>query len=243
MQKVVAYLRVSTARQGQSGLGLEAQRQRVQQWAVLNNCTIGREFVEVESGKVNDRPQLAEALADARIKGQTLVIATLDRLSRDAAFLMNIRSAGVTIACADGTTTDVLNWGMRALISQDEREKISARTRAALQARKARNPDLKLGNPNGAAAFRRAGKGNADAIVAVKADADAFAARLKPTIRRLQAEGNTTLRRLAEALNNEGVKTPRGGDWHATSVKNLLARLERVTVRGHREMTFEGCAA
>lgn len=222
--KIIAYYRVSTQRQGQSGLGLEAQREAVSAYAAYHKATITAEYTEVESGKKAKRPELEKALHQAQITGGRLVVATLSRLSRDVEFLFALRNAGVDFEALDMQNANTLHVGVMASHAQYERELTSERTKAALKAAKARG--VKLGNPNGAAALRRAQKGNADAVEAIKEAADAAAYRLTSTIDSLKAEGHTSLRQIAEQLNARGIKTPRGGKWYATSVKNLLARID-----------------
>ncbi len=148
MARFVSYLRVSTARQGRSGLGLEAQREAVRAYVEGRAGTIiSPEFLETESGKRNDRPQLQAALARCRATGATLVVAKLDRLSRNAAFLLTLRDSGVPFVAADMPEANTLTIGILAVVAQAEREAISARTKAALAAAKARG--VKLGNPRG----------------------------------------------------------------------------------------------
>lgn len=222
MCKIVAYLRVSTARQGISGLGLEAQQLAVQRYAASTSSVITDTFTEVETGKLNTRPKLTAALHLAKVTGATLVIATLDRLSRNAAFLMTLQDAGVKFVAADLPQANNLTIGIMALVAQQEAEAISRRTKVALQAAKARGQ--KLGNPNGAAALLRASKGNTAAVSAIKLKADKHAMNLHPVIQALKEQGITSLGGIAKALNERGMLTPRGGTWHKTSVSNLLAR-------------------
>lgn len=225
MTKAVAYYRVSTARQGASGLGLEAQRAAVEALCTARGWElIAPPFQEIESGKRADRPELAKALERAKLTGARLVIAKLDRLSRNAAFLLTLKDSGVEFVAADMPDANNLTVGIMALVAQQEREAISKRTKEALAAAKARGQ--RLGNPNGAAAFRRAGKGTAAALAVVSANADAHAIRLRPVVARLRAQGIVSLGGVAAALNDEGILTPRGGRWHASSVRNLLSRLE-----------------
>jgi DNA invertase Pin-like site-specific DNA recombinase len=221
--KIVSYLRVSTAKQGHSGLGIDAQRAAIQSYADSKAAKVSKEFLEVESGKVNTRPQLAAALHLAKVTGSVLVIAKLDRLSRNAAFLLTLRDSGVKFIAADMPDANELTVGIMALVAQQEREAISRRTKEALAAAKRRGQ--KLGNPNGASALRKAGKGNAAGIDAIKRNADRHAQDLKLVIDELQSEGITSLGALAAALNDRGMQTPRGGLWHKTSVSNLLARI------------------
>ncbi|MBU4566381.1 MAG: recombinase family protein [Desulfarculus sp.] len=222
--RIVAYKRVSTARQGRSGLGLEAQEKAIEDFAANRQADVIESFTEVESGKRNDRPALDKALHLAKITGSTLVIAKLDRLSRNAAFLLTLRDSGVKFIAADLPDANDLTVGIMALVAQQEREAISRRTREALAAAKARG--TVLGNPNGAAALRRADKGNKAAVRAIKTKADSHATDLVPVIEALQAEGITSLGCIAEELNRRGMLAPRGGRWHKSSVKNLLARLQ-----------------
>lgn len=224
MCRVAAYYRVSTDGQGRSGLGLDAQRQAVRALCDSRGWEIVSEFTEVESGKRNDRPQLMAALDQARLTGSKLVVAKLDRLSRDAAFTLQLRNSGVDFTCADNPDVNRLTIGLLAVINEDERERISERTKAALAAAKARGQ--RLGNPNGAAALRRAAKGNAASVVAIKDNADAFAEGLRGTVGLIRAEGTTSLAGIAAELNARHMVTARGGRWHPSSVRNLLARLQ-----------------
>ncbi|MUV14693.1 recombinase family protein [Noviluteimonas gilva] len=220
--KYVGYLRVSTARQGHSGLGLDAQRLAIEALVEQRGGKAPEIFVEIESGKVNNRPELSKALHLTKVTGATLVIARLDRLSRNAAFLLTLQDSGARFVAADMPDANHLTVGIMALVAQQEREAISKRTKEALQAAKARGQ--KLGNPNGAQALRRAARGNTAAIEAVKATADSHAAALLPVLRELRANGCTTLSSLAKQLNERGVLAPRGGTWHRSSVANLIAR-------------------
>jgi DNA invertase Pin-like site-specific DNA recombinase len=222
--KFIAYYRVSTARQGRSGLGLDAQRKAVADYLNGGRWRLLAEFTEVESGKqAHNRPKLAEALHLAKVTGATVVIAKLDRLSRNAAFLLTLRDAGVSFVAADMPDANHMVVGVMALIAQHEREAISQRTREALQAAKRRG--VVLGNPNGAAALRRARKGNKASVKAIKAAADQHADNLRPVIEQLRQEGVTSLGGIADELNEREMRTPRGGQWYKTSVRNLLTRL------------------
>jgi DNA invertase Pin-like site-specific DNA recombinase len=221
--KLVAYERVSTARQGRSGLGLDAQRKAIDDHVHARGGTLLARFTEIESGGKNDRPELGKALDLARITGATLVIAKLDRLSRNAAFLLTLRDAGVSFVACDLPEANDLTVGIMALVAEAEREAISRRTREALAAAKARG--VKLGNPNGAAALRRAGQGGAPLQRAVARNAEAHAAALAPLVKTLRAEGHHSLRAIAGELNARGILTRRGGRWHVSTVRNLLIRL------------------
>lgn len=222
--RLVSYLRVSTAQQGRSGLGLEAQRQAINAFLAQRKATELASFTEVESGKSNARPELGKALALAKATGATLVIAKLDRLSRNAAFLLSLRDSGVRFVATDMPEANELTIGVMALVAQQEREAISKRTKEALAAAKARG--RKLGNPNGAAPLRRAGKGNEAAVQAVAQGTAQRDEGLRPFVRQMQAEGCQTLQCLADALNAQGFKTARGGSWHKSTVRLLLERLE-----------------
>ncbi|TAM18642.1 MAG: recombinase family protein [Rhodanobacter sp.] len=221
--KIVSYLRVSTRKQGNSGLGLDAQRWAITAYAAQRHAKVIETFTEIESGKVNARPELLKALHLAKVTGAILVIAKLDRLSRNAAFLLTLRDSGVRFVAADMPDANDLTVGIMALVAQQERETISKRTKEALGAAKARG--VRLGNPNGAAALRRAGQGNAASVQVIRAHADGHALNLQPVITALAAEGITSLGTVADALNERGMLTPRGGRWHKSSVRNLLVRL------------------
>jgi DNA invertase Pin-like site-specific DNA recombinase len=179
-QRFVAYERVSTARQGTSGLGLEAQRKAIEDFARSRGADLIGRFTEVESGRNPDRPELAKALHLAKVTGATLVIAKLDRLSRNAAFLLTLRDSGARFLAVDMPEANDLTVGIMALVAQAEREAISRRTREALAVAKARG--VKLGNPNGAAALRRSGKCGMPLRAAVKRNAEAHARDLAPAI-------------------------------------------------------------
>jgi DNA invertase Pin-like site-specific DNA recombinase len=221
----ISYLRVSTDRQGKSGLGIEAQREAVQTHLNGGDWRLLGEYVEVESGKNDTRPQLQAALDHAKVTGSTLVIAKLDRLSRDAYFLLGLQKAGVKFVAADMPEATDFTVGIMAMVAQQERRMISERTKVALKAAKARG--VKLGNPNGAAHLQ--GRGNGEAVEAVKANASERAETLRRTVETIRAEGVTSVRGIADELNARGVKTARGGRWHPTSVHTLLKRLERHT--------------
>lgn len=220
--KIVTYCRVSTDKQGRSGLGLEAQQAAIAAYAVQHNSQIVGEFTEVESGRSNTRPQLNAALKLARVTGAKLVIAKLDRLSRNAAFLLNLQESGVDFVACDNPTATPLTIGILALVAAEEARAISARTKAALSAARARG--TVLGNPNGAEALRRADKGNSATCVRQSANADAFAADLSETLADITANGHSSLAAQAKELNRRGIKTARGGKWHASTVANLYKR-------------------
>ncbi len=223
--KLVAYYRVSTARQGKSGLGLEAQEAAVSSYA----CGIGGKllasYTEVESGKRDEnRPQLQAAMKRCRATNSRLVIAKLDRLSRNAAFLLSLRDSGVHFVAADMPDANNLTVGILAVVAEAEREAISTRTKEALKAVKARG--VKLGNPNGAAPLRRAGKGNKAAVVALRAKAANHAEMMREGVEAARESGASTLAEVASFLNSEGFTTSRGGVWHPSTVRSLLQRLK-----------------
>lgn len=234
--RAVAYYRVSTAAQGRSGLGLDAQRSAVEGLCASRGWELtAPPFTEVESGKRDDRPELAKALHRAKVTGATLVVAKLDRLSRNVAFLAALQESGVRFIAADMPEANELTVHIMASVAQAERKAIGQRTREALAAAKARGVQVRskdgtrvregLGNPYGAAALRRAGKGNAQAVETVKAEAAKRAEGLRPIVDDMRARGIASLAGIAAGLNEGGFVTPRGGRWHASSVRNLLARL------------------
>jgi DNA invertase Pin-like site-specific DNA recombinase len=206
------YYRVSTQKQGNSGLGLDAQRAAVQDPSQL----VG-EFVEIESGKKNQRPQLLAAIAEARRVGATLLIAKLDRLSRNAGFIFALRDSGVDFVCCDMPDANTLTVGLFAVIAQHERETISKRTKDALAAKKARG--AQLGSPQnftttviaqGQAAMQRNAREH---------QANRQAAQLAELLR---AKGQT-LWQIAAKLNEAGYRTRRGKEFQATTVQRLLS--------------------
>ena len=223
LRRLVAYERVSTARQGASGLGLEAQRKTIEDFAVSRGAEVLARFTEVESGRKADRPELTKALHLAKVTGATLVIAKLDRLSRNAAFLLALRDSGVRFVAVDMPEANDLTVGIMALVAQAEREAISRRTKEALAVAKARG--VKLGNPNGAASLRRAGKGGVALRAAVSANAQDFALDLAAVVADIRNDGTASLRVIAGELTLRGIRTRRGGQWSVSNVKGLLRRL------------------
>ena len=211
---LVTYLRVSTREQGRSGLGIEAQREALARFAEVEGFEVVAEYVEVESGKGCDaldyRPKLAAALAEARRHGKCPVaVAKLDRLSRDVHFISGLMAQRVPFLVAElGTDADPFMLHLFAALAEKERAMISARTKAALAAAKARGQIL--GNP-------RLDAARAVANANHKAGADTFAHTVAPFIRDAQGAGARTLRAIAGALNGRGVTTPRGGRWEAVN--------------------------
>lgn len=220
--KFVTYLRVSTDRQGKSGLGLEAQRAAVLDH-VAGKGEIAAEYVEIESGKRNERPELARALAEAKRIGAVLLIAKLDRLARNVAFIANLLESGVEVTAADMPEANRFMLHVMAAVAEHEAQAISDRTRAALAAAKARGVKLGWSIPSRRSEQHRAAQRGVEAR---KAKADQFAANVLPIIRDLQGQG-LSLRRIAATLNKRGVKTARGGKWQATTVRNILTRENR----------------
>ncbi|WP_315783183.1 MULTISPECIES: recombinase family protein [unclassified Bradyrhizobium] len=217
----VSYCRVSTARQGKSGLGLEAQREAVSRYLNGGQWSLVAEFTEVESGKRNDRPELAKALQACRVYGAKLVIAKLDRLSRDAHFLLGLEKAGVDFVAADMPHANRLTVGIMAMVADEERRMISQRTKAALAAAKKRG--VQLGGDRGARLSRVARQAGRNAQVA---RATERAADLAPIIRDLEANGITSLNGIAKALTQRMVPTSRGSNtWSAVQVARMIARL------------------
>ncbi|GJD58253.1 recombinase family protein [Methylobacterium dankookense] len=217
----VLYYRVSTDRQGKSGLGIEAQRKAVADFLNGGAWKVCAEFEEVESGKDADRPALVKAIEACRLYGARLVIAKLDRLSRDAHFLLGLEKAGVDFVAADMPNANRLTVGIMAMVAEEERRMISARTKAALAAAKARG--TKLGGFRG---YVPTAADNAASKAALKAKGDAQAARLAPVIAGLRAEGITSATGLAKALTARGIPTARGGEvWTTIQVQRILARV------------------
>lgn len=225
MTNFVAYFRVSTERQGRSGLGLEAQQASVEAFIAARpgSKLIAPPFTEVESGKNNDRPELAKAIHRAKVTGSTLLIANLSRLSRDAHFLLGLQKAGVAFVAADLPEANAMTVGIMALVAQNEREAVSSRTKAALQAAKARG--VKLGCPIGAAHLQ--GKGyDLIAREAQRTKANDRAHDLIEVFADLEKSGFHSANAQAKELNVRGIVTARGGRWSATSVLNVKRRVK-----------------
>lgn len=221
MEQAVAYLRVSTEKQGRSGLGLEAQRTAIAIFAERESVTLAAEFIEVETGKGSDaldrRPQLAAALAKARRLKCPIIVAKLDRLSRDVHFISGLMSQRLPFIVAElGADADPFMLHLYAALAEKERKLISERTKAALAAKRAQG--IKLGNRTNLADAR------AKATDTIKADADAFALNVLPIIRQVKAGGVASYRGIAEALNARGISTARGGTWQAATVRNVMLR-------------------
>ena len=218
--KFVVYYRVSTQKQGRSGLGLEAQREAVLNYLNGGNWSIAAEFIEVESGKRSDRPEFAKALAACRLHRATLVIAKLDRLARKVHFVSSLMESGVEFVAADNPHANKLTIHILVAMAEHEAEMISDRTKKALAAAKKRG--RVLGGFRGKVAGHRA-----LSAVARQRKADDRAADLAPIVKELQAAGKTSLRAIAEGLNAQGIPTARGeGEWTATQVMRVLERLD-----------------
>src|SRR4030081_1502512 len=225
MERAIAYLRVSTQRQGRSGLGIEAQRATIQQFASTESLTIAAEFVEFESGKGADaldrRPQLAAALAAAKVAKCSVVVAKLDRLSRDVAFVAGLMAPRVPFIVAElGRDADPFMLHLYAALAEKERRLISERTKAALAAKKASGATL--GNPRNSGAAGQPGR-----QIQIAA-ADQFASGLLPVIDAIRRTGATTLEAITRALNDRGIRPARGTRWYASSVANLLSRANKL---------------
>src|SRR3982074_3716565 len=223
MERAVAYLRVSTQQQQRSGLGIEAQRAAIERFAAAESLTMIEEYSEFEPGNAADalarRPQLAAALAAARKAKCSIVVSKLDRLSRDVAFVSGLMAQKVPFIVAElGRDADPFMLHLYAALAEKERRLISERTKAALAAKKANGG--KLGNPTNLCIAGSIGR------LAQAQVADEFATNLMPVVQAIQNAGAATLSEIASALNARGVRSARGNNWHRSSVRNLLARIE-----------------
>jgi DNA invertase Pin-like site-specific DNA recombinase len=219
--RAVSYFRVSTEKQGKSGLGLDAQRGAVERFAAEHGFELVAEHVEVETGKGSDalerRPQLAAALKRAKAERCPVVVAKLDRLSRDVAFISGLMAQRVPFVVAElGPDVDPFMLHVYAALAEKERSLIAARTRDALAAAKARGKVL--GNRTNLDDARKAGR-----EVLVR-QADQFAANVLPVIEDIRRQGAKSLREITAQLTARGVRTARGGEWSTSAVRNILAR-------------------
>lgn len=218
----VAYYRVSTARQGRSGLGLEAQQETVRSYLNGGSWTLVAEVVEVESGKRSDRPQLAEALRLCRLHKATLIIAKLDRLARNVAFVSALMEAGVEFEAVDFPQANRLTIHILAAVAEHEAKAISERTRDALQAAKARG--RKLGGDRGNLPAVAA-QGRAVSLAVRQEKARKHGADVAEEIEKIRAAGVSTLNGIAAELNARNIPTARGGRWQAVQVDRVMKRL------------------
>jgi DNA invertase Pin-like site-specific DNA recombinase len=218
--KFVAYFRVSTDRQGKSGLGLDAQRERITTYLNGGSWSLIGEYTEIESGRMNDRPALANAIKLCKKEKATLVVATLDRLTRDLAFgAQLLNDTKVKFVCADFPEASRELLQMRMVFAEWEARKIGERTKAALTELKKKG--VKLGSPTPMI-------GSVAGTKRIQDKADAFAERVGPVVRDIiKKSGANTLRDIATQLSNRGVETPRGNtEWSASQVSNLMKRIK-----------------
>ena len=225
MDKAIVYLRVSTERQGRSGLGIEAQREAIARFAEREGLELIEEFVEVETGKGSDaldrRPRLAGALARARKEKCAVIVAKLDRLSRDVHFISGLMAQRIPFIVAElGAEADSFMLHLYAALAEKERKLISERTKAALAAKKAQG--AKLGNRTNLA------EAQAKGVASTKALADVFALNVLPVINQVKAQGINSYNGIAEVLNVRGVRTARGGIWQATTVRKIMLRAPKL---------------
>ncbi|OJW52831.1 MAG: resolvase [Alphaproteobacteria bacterium 41-28] len=213
MNTFIAYYRVSTDRQGRSGLGLEAQRTAVGAY-LRDKYKLVAEFTEIESGKRNDRPELMKALAECKRQHARLIIAKLDRLARNLHFISGLMESGIEFIACDVPGANRMMLQILAVFAEHEREMISKRTKEALAAAKARG--CRLGNPNPLPAGLLGSKVS-------KEVADQFAGAVKPFVQSLQMQG-LSLRGIASEMNLRSIKTAKGRKWYATTVRNVLVR-------------------
>ncbi len=217
MRQAVSYIRVSTGKQGKSGLGIEAQRDAIARFLAAEGMELAGEHVEIETGKGSDAIERRPQLAAARKAKVPVVVAKLCRLSRDVAFISGMMAHRVRFIVAElGADADPFMLHIYAALAEKERGMIADRTRAALAAKKAQG--AKLGNRT------NLGEAQAQGVAVNRAAADTFAANVLPVVRQIQAAGVTTHRAIAEALNARGIRTARGGQWYVSTVQNLLAR-------------------
>jgi DNA invertase Pin-like site-specific DNA recombinase len=215
MRKYIAYYRVSTSKQGNSGLGLEAQKNEVMRYT---NGNILHEFTDVASGKKSTRPELENAIAMAKSENAVLIFAKLDRLSRDVEFIFSIRNAGIEIVCCDLPDLNTLTIGIFATMAQYERELISERTKKALAVKKAQG--VKLGKPENLTNEAKAKGREANSRNAKESKSNQNAL----IVARDHAKAGTPLSAIADSLNFLGIKTRRGGKWHKSAVHYLLKK-------------------
>ncbi len=217
----VSYLRVSTDSQGATGNGIDAQRKAIADFVTAEGSTIVREFLEVESGSDNDRPVLQEAMIYAQLRGAVLLVKTLDRISRDLHFITALEKSEVSFKIVDMPTADSFTLHIYGSLAERERQLISARTKIALAAVKAKG--VALGKPEHLTDDARA-KGRQVSIEKRQKGAHNFASMIAPIIAGYRAEG-MTYDAIATRLNGEGLKTKKGGVWYGMSVKRMCDRI------------------
>jgi DNA invertase Pin-like site-specific DNA recombinase len=217
----VAYYRVSTARQGRSGLGLEAQKKAVFDYLNGGTWELIEEFTEVESGKKSDRAELTVALKLCKREGATLVVAKLDRLARNLGFVVALMESGVEFICCDMPQANKFTIQILAAVAENERDQISKRTKEGLAAAKARG--VVLGNPGIGKIQKKGG-------AATKAKAQQHAENIMPVIHQIMAAGIVSYRGIAKALQARGMKTERGGEWGPQQVKNIIRRIDEENI-------------
>jgi len=220
MKKYVAYYRVSTAKQGRSGLGLEAQENTTTSYLDSVKGELVEGYTDIESGSKDNRPELQKALRKCRLTGATLLIAKLDRLSRNRRFLMDLQDSSINFVCCDMPEANNFTVGLLACLADYERELISERTKAALKAAKARG--VVLGNPNLALVRNTDTTAATEARVITAKIRNSELCQVIDEIRD-SASKELTLREVAEQLNAAGYTTSRGTKFHATSVNRVLA--------------------
>lgn len=209
----IAYYRVSSDRQGRSGLGLEAQRATVAAY-LGHGQVLKAEFTEIETGKRNDRQELIKALAECKKQRARLIIAKLDRLARNLHFISGLMESGIEFVACDVPGANRMMLQILAVFAEHEREMISKRTKEALAAAKARG--CRLGNPNPQPAGLLGRQ-------KLKTSADQFAISLRPLVENLKSQG-LSLRTIAKEMNQQNIKTARGGEWYASTIRNVLKR-------------------
>lgn len=216
MKTYTAYLRVSTTKQGIDGLGMAAQEQAIKAY----NGNVIATYIEVESGKRKNRPELMKALDNCKLTGSTLIVAKLDRLARNVHFISNLMESKVDFACCDFPEASPLTLHILSAFAEHEAKAISARTKAALAQAKLRG--VKLGNPN----LTKEGmaRGTIEGVKKIKEMADSFAQLVRPTIEAMKNQ-KMSLQQISRELNLLNVKSARGKQWTARTVKNILERL------------------
>lgn len=232
MKTAIAYYRVSTDQQGKSGLGLEAQQEAVRLFAEREDYQVTTHYTEIESGKKNKRPQLLAALDQCRKKKATLIIAKLDRLGRNVAFIANLMESRVQFKAVDNPHADELMIHLLAAFAQHERKQISTRTKDALQAAIRRG--VKLGKHGKEVLSQQ----NSEA-------ADEFAERMRPIVEQIEQQGMTTIRAIRDELNQQEIPTFRsnGESWHIRTVHALMKRIRETPPRSNPAPHRQAAAA